>query len=158
VDRVTTVYDLFQDRLAYRLNFEAFQFLAFCPYVFTYDQVGQNWRLDTTILYNMNGPEREGTQQRRLTRFDGRLLIREVEPETSYIDQLYVLIVDDAGRKNELPASLAVLRAADGHYLILNPGDELMLAFDGYETVSHPAQVWVVAKGYYVPLWDIRED
>jgi len=158
IDRIRKVYDLFQDQLVYRLNYEACSVVAFCPHVFTYDPAGQNWRLDTTILYNMAGPEREATQRRKLTRFDGRLLIREIELEISYIDQLYVLVVDDTGRKIELTAPLAVLRSADGHYLVLNPGDELLLTFDGFQAIPSPKQAWVVARGYYVPFWDNQED
>ena len=40
----------------------------------------------------------------------------------------------------------------DGHYLILTQGDELLLTFENGRAVSDAREVWVVARGYYVPL------
>jgi hypothetical protein len=152
-DRITTVYDLFQDQLSKRYYFRSVYYgpLA-CPHIFTRDPQSHTWRWDTTILFNLVGREKETLQSRRLARFDGQLLVREIEPETSYIDQLYVVIVSDEGREQILPAPLAVLREADGRYLVLNPGDGLRLTFDDYRATTEPHQAWVVAKGYYVPL------
>ena len=118
----------------------------------------QTWRWDTTILYNLVGQEREALQRRRLTRFDGRLLIREVEPETSFIDQLYVWVMGDDGEGQVLLPSLRVLQEADGQYLVLTQDEELLLTFDGYPSIPQATQVWVVAKGYYVPLWAQARD
>ncbi len=125
---------------------------AQCPYVYTYDASRGSWVFDTTILYKLVGKENEVLQARALKNFDGRLLIHEVEPETSYIDQLYVLVTDINGRVYELPARLDRLRDADGRYVVLQTGDELLVTFDGYNQIHAPQQVSVVAKGYYVPL------
>ncbi len=155
-ERIGAVYDLFQDRLPFRLYYReevVFAGMA-CPYVFTYDGESQEWLWDTTILYKLVGAEQEALQRRRLARFDGRLLVREVEPEISYIDQLYVVMVGDNGQEQVLPAPLSVLQEADGQYLVLRPGDEVLLNFEGYAALPAARQVWVVAKGYYVPLWD----
>jgi len=100
------------------------------------------------------GKESETLQPRLLTHFDGRLLIREVEPEVSYIDQLFVRVLDADGRLIELPAQFPALRAADGDYVVLNTGDEIMLAFDGFSAIPSPQRAWVMARGYYVPLGD----
>jgi tetratricopeptide (TPR) repeat protein len=151
--RISAVYDTFQDRLPYRLYFQkGLLGVPACPYVFSFDASRQTWRWNTTILYGLAGEEREALQRRRLTQFNGRLLIREVEPEVSYIDQLYVLVADHAGQEVVLPASLPVLQEADGHYLILTQGDDLLLTFEDGRAVSDARGVWVVAKGYYVPL------
>ncbi len=41
---------------------------------------------------------------------------------------------------------------SDEDYIILNPGDELLLSFKDYDKISLIKQAWVVAEGYYVPL------
>jgi WD40 repeat protein/tetratricopeptide (TPR) repeat protein len=123
-----------------------------CPHVFTFDSSSQAWEFDTTILYNLTGPESETLQGRSLSRFDGRLLVREAEHEVSYINQLYVLVVDDAGEKYALPAPLVELQEVDDSYVILNQGDQVLLDFEGYWAIPNPQEAWVVAEGYYVPL------
>jgi hypothetical protein len=151
--RIDAVYGLFQDQLLHRLYYQNRRLgVPACPYVFTRDPGSQTWRRDTTILYTLVGPESETFQRRSLTRFDGWLLVRELEPERSYIDVLYVLLADHAGHRMRLQPQSPVLQTADNHYLVLNPGDEILLSFDGYEDLPAPRQVWVVAKGYYIPL------
>ncbi|MBN2005369.1 MAG: tetratricopeptide repeat protein [Anaerolineae bacterium] len=121
-----------------------------CPYVFTYDAQRQHWVFDTTILYQLNSPEKEQYQLRSLHFFDGRLRLREVEPETSYIDHLYIRFQDDAGAWHTLYPDDPLLSAKDGQYLILEQGADHSVTFAlPLETpIQNP---WVVAYGYYVP-------
>lgn len=128
---------------------------AACPYVFTIDPATGTWQLDTTILYHLVGQTQEKFQIRSLRNFDGRLLIREVEPEISYIDRLYVLIGDLDGHFVKLEASgpqLEALSTADDHYLILTSGDEVELYFPDYDPTRHLGAIYIVAQGYYEPL------
>jgi tetratricopeptide (TPR) repeat protein len=157
-DRLEAVYANFQQRVHYRLFFvKEIQALgAACPYVFTYDNQYRDLLLDTTIIYRLIGPEAEQLQARPLTRFDGRLWLRELEPETSYVDQLYVRVLTADGRWLTLAPDVPALIADDGDYLILQQGDERILEFELPSGALPIQQAWVVADGYYVP-YDARE-
>lgn len=152
-DRIQAVYDLLQEKSSYRLHFRKNVFFGglACPHVFTYDTQLRNWRWDTTILYKLVGKENESIQRRRLKRFDGKLMIRELEPEISYIDQLYIQIIDENGKQCLLQCQVPALQNADGQYLKLNQGQELLLLFNNYEKKYSEREIWVVTKGYYVP-------
>lgn len=153
-ERITAVYDIFQEQLGRRMSYQMEGFFGglACPYVFTYDQAAKTWALDTTIIYGLVGPESEATQQRRLQHFDGRLLIREVEPEISYLDQVYVLAIGKDGREHILGHDLPALQSADSNYLILKQGEHQWLHFPGIADLDKIQQYWVVARGYYEPL------
>ena len=151
--RLETVYEQFQTRVHYRLFF-ARHFspgIGACPYVFTYDSQQDEWQFDNTIIYKLVGPQAETIQARPLSRFDGRLLIREIEPETSYLDMVLVRLVTADGRELTLYPDDPVLAQDDGHYLVMRQGDERLLQFQIPEDVSAIRQAWVVAAGYYVP-------
>ncbi len=153
-ERITAVYDLFQDQLGRRMSYQMEGFFGglACPYVFTYNEANKAWVLDTTIIYGLVGPENEATQQRPLQHFDGRLLIREVEPEISHLDQVYVVAIDEDGQKHLLQHQLPALQSADENYLILHQGDSQWLYFSGFDNLENIQQYWVVARGYYEPL------
>lgn len=156
--RIEAVFDIFQGWLPYRLYYQKEPPLgmAACPYVFTYDQNRSSWQPDTTILYDLVGPARETLQSRSLTRFDGRLLIREVEPETSYIDLIFVVVTDGAGQEIKLSPQHPMLQMADQQYFVLNYGEEILLTFDRYREIEAPKEFRVVAQGYYISLQDRR--
>ena len=151
--RLQAVYATYQLRLQYELFFNDTLFggAAACPYVFTYDERRADWSADTTILYRLVGPEAKTTQERSLAHFDGRLWLRELEPETSYIDMLYVRIIAADGRELVLYPDDPVLAADDGRTLILRQGDERLLYFGAPDGALPARQAWVGASGYYVP-------
>jgi hypothetical protein len=151
-ERLEVVYAEFQRRVHYRLFFNATitPGIGACPYVFTYDARHHIWIPDTTIIYKLVGPEAEQLQARRLARFDGRLWLRELEPETSYVDQLYVRVLTSNGRWLVLVPDDPHLAADDGDYLILHQGDERLLIFDLAPDALPIQQAWAVAEGYYV--------
>jgi hypothetical protein len=120
-----------------------------CPYVFTFDPIRQEWTFETTILYELDGPQKEIQQLRALDNFDGRLIIWEIEPEISYIDQLYLQVMDSSGRMWTLETNFADLQTADNEYLTLHQGDKLYLEFHDFDGIEHPLQIWLVAEGYY---------
>jgi hypothetical protein len=122
-----------------------------CPYVFTCDDQSDRRLPDTTILYHLIGPEAERLQARPLARFDGRLWLREVEPETSYIDRLCVRVVTADRRRLVLTPDSLVLAPDDGDYLVLHQGDGQQLTFDLPPGALPVRQAWVLAEGYYVP-------
>jgi tetratricopeptide (TPR) repeat protein len=152
-ERLEVVYAKFQRWVHYRLFFNKAIMLSMgaCPYVFTYDDQRHAWVPDTTIIYKLVGAEAEQSQARQLTRFDGRLWLRELGPETSYVDRLYVRVLTADGRWLVLALDDPALAADDGDYLILRQGDERLLTFDLPPDALPIQQAWVVAEGYYVP-------
>ena len=91
-------------------------------------------------------------QWRALVHFDGKLVIWEIEPEISNIDQLYIQVLDSSGHMWALETNIPKLLRADGEYLTLHQGEILQLAFPGFEGIDQPQQIWLVAEGYYVRL------
>jgi hypothetical protein len=124
---------------------------AACPYVFTFDETDGRWVMDTTVLYELDGKEKETTQRRSLQRFDGRVLIREVEPEISHIDQLLIEVVDRDGTLRVLAPDHPSLNDVDGNYLVLERGDEILVTFPDYKADVPILEVRAVATGFYEP-------
>jgi tetratricopeptide (TPR) repeat protein len=151
--RLQAVYAMYQLGLHYSLFFNDTLSggAAACPYIFTYDERRANWSADTTILYRLVGPEAKTTQERPLAHFDGRLWLRELELETSYIDMLYVRIIAADGREVTLIPDDQALAADDGRILILHQGDDRLLNFRVPDGALPVRQAWVGASGYYVP-------
>ncbi len=152
--RLEKIFDLVQDAIVHRVYFRQqieFGGLA-CPYVFTFDPQTNDWQFYTTIIYGLNHQSREALQARPLGNFDGRLILREVEPEVSYLDQIAVVVVDSAGTSHVLRSQVKLLERADGQYLVLRRGDAVELSFAGFDRIHAPQHFSIEAKGYYVPL------
>jgi hypothetical protein len=124
---------------------------AQCPYVYTEDPVSGKWEFDTTILYKI--VDREAAQMRFLTQFNGRLLIREEEPEISYLNRLYVLAKMSDGSTRILEPDIDALKQADGDYVILHQGEEIIVSLEDYAVTGEVREWWVMAVGYYTPLY-----
>ena len=78
------------------------------------------------------------------------MLIREIDPETSYIDSLSVILFYPDGRKEVLVPEREELRAIDGRYLVTNQGDEVEVAFgEPGDWAFERAEI--TAHGYYDP-------
>lgn len=122
-----------------------------CPFLYTYDSVASEWRKEGAVLFGLNGKSKEATDAKRLRRFDGRLLLREEEPEVSFIDMVLVKAISPEGAESTLLATNDLLRSADGRYLRLEPGDEVEVVLDPARI--DPAFTYIaVARGYYVPV------
>jgi hypothetical protein len=151
--RLQALYDVFQFWLHHRVFYnESLAVLGqACPYIFTYDVRLGRWQHDTTILYYLVGSRAEAVQEHPLKRFDGRLLLREIEPETSYVDWVAVRLITADGREIILKSTLQSLSNDDSRYLILHQGDEHLLWFDVPPSALPARQASVIAAGYYVP-------
>ncbi|MBK9054267.1 MAG: hypothetical protein IPL78_26170, partial [Chloroflexi bacterium] len=71
------------------------------------------------------------------------MLIRELEPEISYLDEVYVVAIDATGRQTILRHDFAPLQAADSRRWVMRQGDQLLLTFAGYESLTGSQQFWV---------------
>ncbi|MEK6282748.1 MAG: carboxypeptidase-like regulatory domain-containing protein [Acidobacteriota bacterium] len=121
-----------------------------CPYVYTYSPDGESWRSEGVILYGINARRKKTTDEKELSRFDGRLLIKEKEPEDSFLDAVYIKAILVDGREAILLPKNKTLRFADNDYLRLTQGEEIRIDFD----ISHiPITSNYILKvvGYYIP-------
>jgi tetratricopeptide (TPR) repeat protein len=149
--RITAIYDMFHTSVLDRRIIPGYLEAGMaCPYVYAHDPVTGEWNFQTTILYQL--VNREDIQMRPLAQFDGRLLIREEEPEISHINQLYVLAISSNGTLQTLEAQIDALKHRDGYYLVLHQGEEILVPLDGYPLDIDVDQWWVVATGYYEPI------
>ena len=151
--QIEEMYDLLQEFLAYRLkNTPGIPLGMACPFVFTYDADYQEWQFDNTIIYQLVGKDQEQAQRRRLQHFDGRLLIKELEPEISYLDDVYVIVVNSQGEETKLAHDFEPLKQSDDRYFVMERGDSKLLTFSSYSELDDIEEVWVVAEGYYIRL------
>lgn len=148
--RVNAAFDVFRTLMRERrvVSFYFVEELGLaCPYVYVFDTSIGDWRFDTTILYQVR--DVEGLQARALSAFDGRLLIREEEPEITYLNQLYVLAYMKDGSVIALRPDAQALMERDEDIVILNTGDEILVTFEGVPPRGEVARWEVVASGYY---------
>jgi hypothetical protein len=119
-----------------------------CPFIFTQESEGGDWIEQGTILTYHNGKETERTQVKELTAFTGKILIREIDPETSYTDSLKVILYYEDGSKEVLLPKTEELRETDGNYLITNQGDEVVVDF-GIPSRGDFKRAELITDGYY---------
>lgn len=120
-----------------------------CPFFYGWSQKDAKWVSGGTILYGRRAPALYGTDERPLHNFDGRVRVAELEPETSFIDRLYVVAIDAAGKRTILMPKDNRLQLADGVNVRMNLGDEIIVEF---ARPPETARSFVFgATGYYVP-------
>ena len=120
-----------------------------CPFVYTYEPETGAWRKEGQILYGRNSKSKEGAAERLLAKFDGRVLLKEEEPELSFIDFLQIKIISPEGRERTFLPNNPKLRESDGDYLTLRRGEQLEVNFQG--AAAQPGdKVYLVAQGYYL--------
>jgi hypothetical protein len=121
-----------------------------CPYVYTYSAQSSSWVNEGVILYGINAKRKETMDQKDLARFDGRILIKEKDPEDSYIDAVYVREILMDGSEKTLYPKNETLRSADHSYLRLKQGEDIRIDFDLPPT-STTGRYILGMVGYYIP-------
>ncbi|HEX8129957.1 MAG TPA: hypothetical protein VF527_12715 [Pyrinomonadaceae bacterium] len=130
-----------------------------CPYIYTAAAGDDSWFDEGVILYGVNRKSKEKTVEMELTRFDGRVLIREKDPEDSFLDAAYIKAIFPDGRETILYPQHRSLRAADGNYLKLRQGEEIIIDFNPPPNLN-ASQYLLGMTGYYVPhrRTQVRQD
>jgi len=122
-----------------------------CPYIFTYSGTDHKWTSEGTILFGFNRRAREATDSLSLRRFDGRIVIREMEAETSFIESLHVIEECADGSKHVLYPENRSLRNDDKDYVILKKGEELSVTFTSPQASLCQGRHTLIARGFYLP-------
>ena len=81
------------------------------------------------------------------------MLIKELDPETSYIDFLKVILRYADGSEIELRPENELLNSLDQNYLVLDQGDELEVVF-GPVPNHFDGSIYLDSFGYYEPYRD----
>lgn len=121
-----------------------------CPYVYTYSTQAGSWLNEGVVLYGLNARHKETTDEKELDRFDGRVLIKEKDPEDSYIDAVFVRAILMDGNEKILYPRNQTLRSADHNYLRLRQGEDIRVDFDLPPTAATSRYVLGMV-GYYIP-------
>jgi len=154
IERIQLLFDMYQDRLSLVTHYRANPYYAdaACPYIYSQERGASTWRFDTAILINLRSKSLEGQQTRALKAFNGKLLVTEMEPETSFIDQIFVTVTQKDGKEIRLEVADAALKNKDGKYLILQKGQSKVVDFErSMENIVDPVDYSITAYGYYVP-------
>lgn len=120
-----------------------------CPYVYTYSAGENLWLSEGHMLDKMKGEANIGFDVKRINRFDGRLIVRENDPEIAYIDHMYVIHESSAGQKSIFLPQNDQLKHVDNNYVILRQNEQILIPFDANPNLQGSFKI--VVYGYYVP-------
>ena len=121
-----------------------------CPYVYTYSREAQTWISEGHVLYGNNSKAKERLDQIHLKRFDGRVQIKENDPEVSYIDFVQIKAKKEDGSEITIFPKDNLLKSEDGKYRILKQGEGVEVDFD-LSGVGTANGFSLIIKGYYIP-------
>ena len=121
-----------------------------CPYAYSRAHAGGPWRLEGHLIYGHRKRAWEGTDTLKLHRFDGQLLIRERDPETSFLREVYLVVHRANGNRETFQPGQSILQRGQSDYFIMNQGDSLLLDFPNFEPRAGD-RYRLVNAGYYLP-------
>jgi hypothetical protein len=100
-----------------------------CPFVYGQERATGAWTNLGSVLVRFRGAGRFGEDRRQIPGRFGRIELRELEPEVSYIDRAELEVVGVHGETRRLLPLAPQLRASDGHCVRLGEGDRVELRF-----------------------------
>ena len=123
-----------------------------CPHVFV--EVGGTWRWHSVALRGLDARSKQATEVIELGPYQGAIELRELEPETTYLDSLAVEVSLADGSVKTLFPPRPELRFTDGRFLPLRRGETLTLPYEHIETATTAR---LVVNGYYRP-WHLQPE
>ena len=124
---------------------------ASCPFVYTFNLQTEQWEDQGVIIDGFDKKNEEAWDEKQLPNFNGSVLIKEKEPETSFLNCLRVHLYGQAGKEEVLRATAGELKKDDTSYIRLDEGEEMMVSFEDRKTDFVVNRVVLHAKGYYLP-------
>lgn len=119
-----------------------------CPYVYTYSSDANDWLSEGRILYGNDSKNREGEHVIKLNRFTGKIIIKEHEPEISFIDCLYIVQVCPSGEQKFILPANELVRFKDNLYLVLKQGEQAEIQFEPPPDFAS-CEFFLHSHGYY---------
>jgi hypothetical protein len=122
-----------------------------CPFAYTYSEILDKWIVEDHILYRLNSKLKENFDTILLSRFNGYIVIKENDPETSYID--FIQVIEEDNLKNTIVhnCNTYLLRDVDNKYHVMNQRDSIHLSFSNNSKLKKNSKFFLVSKGYYIP-------
>lgn len=124
-----------------------------CPFAFTWSDEQDRWTIESHILYGKNSTRKTGYDTIRLKNPGNEILIRELDPEISYIDFLSILWKRKDGSVTEYTSGNMLTNKKDGKSLVLQQGNSIKIKFGpvGWNK-EDDSDVYLISYGYYKPL------
>jgi hypothetical protein len=120
-----------------------------CPYIYTYSIRDHEWVSEGHILYGANGRSKETSDSVLLPDFDGQVVMREEERETTFVKTTYISVSGPSGKAEKYYATTwKSLRRKDG-YVELRQGESVRLKFALPENLRGTPRL--VVRGFYIP-------
>ncbi len=117
-----------------------------CPYVFIREINTNQWCKVGTIISDCSGKKKESWSELILPlEFDGRMIIKELDPEKSFIKELYIL-AELYGHEVCINSSHPLLGQDTDGYLIMDHGDSLEICF---EINREYKNIRLISYGYF---------
>lgn len=120
-----------------------------CPHIYTFSVERKIWIDEGHILYGRNTKYKEGTDEIKLNNFTGQVIIRELDHEISFIDEIYIKMKDSNSHEYKIFPQNDKLRFNDGNYIILHQGDNIKVDFKIPPALSK-GEFYLVSSGYYI--------
>ncbi|MBS1732722.1 MAG: hypothetical protein JST02_05455, partial [Bacteroidetes bacterium] len=122
-----------------------------CPYLYSYVPSNKHYALEKQILYKLNSKEKEKYDTILLKNPNRKMLIKEIDPEDSFIDEIFILCVDKNKKEIRYFSNNDLLKKKDGKYLQLSTNDQVFLEFENFISVNDNNKYYLVSNGYYLP-------
>lgn len=121
-----------------------------CPYLFVFDYVTRSWKKIGKILTDSPSKHKEAEYIKTIEHFPGRLQIRELEDEVTYINVVEGLLSASDGQEVQLVAQNESVKQADAKFLRLERGDVLDIALaDPKRYGGHGKTFRLKVQGYF---------
>jgi hypothetical protein len=120
-----------------------------CPYAFVSTSNRNNWKVAGRLIPDRVGKKLEGRSKLPFKYpADGKVLIKEMENEESFLDQIYLELQTVDGRTVTLFPDNRLLRNKDFDYLTLRRGDHVLISFPAIS--FEVKRAYLVSEGYFV--------
>jgi hypothetical protein len=129
-----------------------------CPILFYKDPISHGLKRIGPVLINAVTRHRQQTLRVLVKSNIDTFVIEETQPETSFIDQVYLEVVDESGSRSIVsPEKSGVIDQLDGNHAVLRQGHKLDIRFRIPNHIKQPNIRHLVISGYYIPDSMIRQ-
>jgi excisionase family DNA binding protein len=120
-----------------------------CPFAFVFDERLMRWVNVGALIPNRDGKDKEGEDSLPIHYpYNGTILVKEVEKEVSFLDQVYLKVETWDGRTLVVYPRDHLLQRNDSSYVILKRGDQILVKFINLPT--NVRQIHLISRGYFL--------